>query len=50
MRSSMQKDIAAGRTPELDAIAGPIQRGGRQHAIPTPATDELVLLVAARAT
>lgn len=50
MRSSMQKDIAASRTPELDAIAGPIQRGGRRHSIPTPATDELVSLVARRAT
>ena len=28
MRSSMQKDVAAGRAPELDAIAGPIIRGG----------------------
>jgi 2-dehydropantoate 2-reductase len=50
MRSSMQKDIAAGRTPELDAIAGPIQRGGRRHGIPTPATDELAHLIEARAT
>jgi len=50
MRSSMQKDIAAGRTPELDAIAGPIQRGGRHYGIPTPVTDELAQLVASRAT
>jgi 2-dehydropantoate 2-reductase len=48
-RSSMQKDVAAGRRPELDAIAGPIQRGGRRHGIPVPNTDELVRLVAARA-
>ena len=48
MRSSMQKDIAAGRTPELEAIAGPIQRGGRRHSIPTPATDELARLVGRR--
>jgi ketopantoate reductase len=46
----MQKDIAAGRTPELDAIAGPIQRGGHHHSIPTPATDELAHLVAKHAT
>jgi ketopantoate reductase len=46
----MQKDVAAGRTPELDAIAGPIQRGGHHHAIPTPATDELAHLVAKHAT
>jgi 2-dehydropantoate 2-reductase len=45
IRSSMQKDVAAGRRPELDAIAGPIQRGGRRHGIPTPNTDELARLV-----
>jgi 2-dehydropantoate 2-reductase len=47
-RSSMQKDVRAGRPPELDAIAGPILRGGARHAIPTPATSELVELVRAR--
>ena len=47
-RSSMQKDVAAGRPPELDAIAGPILRGGNQHGIPVPSTDELARLVAAR--
>ena len=49
MRSSMQRDVAAGREPELDAIAGPILRGGRRHEIPVPATAELAELVAARA-
>lgn len=38
MRSSMQKDVAAGQEPELDAIAGPIIRGGTRHSIPTPHT------------
>jgi len=38
MRSSMQKDVDAGRSPELDAIAGPILRGGQLHEVPTPAT------------
>ena len=47
-RSSMQKDIAAGREPELDAIAGPIVSGARRHGIDVPATEELVQLVAAR--
>jgi 2-dehydropantoate 2-reductase len=47
MRSSMQKDLAAGRQLELDAIAGPIIRGGRHHALPTPATEELARRVAA---
>lgn len=49
MRSSMQKDVAAGREPELDAIAGSILRGGRRHSIPVPATEELAALVASRA-
>jgi 2-dehydropantoate 2-reductase len=42
MRSSMQKDVEAGRTPELDAIAGPIVRGGRKHGVPTPVIGDLV--------
>jgi 2-dehydropantoate 2-reductase len=42
MRSSMQKDVAAGRTPELDAIAGPILRGAEKHGLQTPATRALV--------
>ena len=37
-RSSMQKDVAAGRPPEVDAIAGPILRGGDKHGIAVPAT------------
>jgi 2-dehydropantoate 2-reductase len=46
-RTSMQKDLSAGRALELDAIAGPIVRVGREHEIPTPATLELVRRVAA---
>jgi 2-dehydropantoate 2-reductase len=41
-RSSMQKDVAAGRPPELDAIAGPILRGGTEHGIDVPATRALL--------
>ncbi len=41
-RSSMQKDVAAGRPPEVDAIAGPILRGGSQHGIDVSATRALV--------
>jgi 2-dehydropantoate 2-reductase len=41
-RSSMQKDVEAAREPELDAIAGPIIRGGARHGIPTPVTEQLV--------
>ena len=49
MRSSMQKDVAQGRTPELDAIAGPILRGARRHGIEVPATKRLVAAVEQRA-
>ena len=49
MRSSMQKDVAAGREPELDAIAGPILRGGQRHRIPVPCTEDLTRLIAVRA-
>jgi 2-dehydropantoate 2-reductase len=45
MRSSMQKDVAAGNTPELDAIAGPIIRGGEANDIGTPVTRELVAMI-----
>jgi 2-dehydropantoate 2-reductase len=41
-RSSMQKDVLAGRAPELDAIAGPILRGGDKHGIDVLATWSLV--------
>ena len=41
-RSSMQKDVAAGRPPEIEAIAGPILRGGSEHGIDVPATRALV--------
>jgi 2-dehydropantoate 2-reductase len=48
IRTSMQKDFDAGRPLELDAIAGPVLRGGKRHGIATPATEELVRLVEAR--
>jgi 2-dehydropantoate 2-reductase len=47
--SSMQRDIAAGREPELDAIAGSVLRAGARHAIPCPTIERLVGLIAARA-
>ena len=49
MRSSMQKDVAQGKTPELNAIAGPILRRARQHGIEVPATRKLVAAVEERA-
>jgi 2-dehydropantoate 2-reductase len=42
MRSSMQKDVEAGRSPELDAIAGPILRGAEKYGLPASATRILV--------
>jgi 2-dehydropantoate 2-reductase len=42
MRSSLQKDVDAGRPAELDAIAGPILRGAEAHELKAPATTELV--------
>ena len=45
MRSSMQKDVEQGRVPELDAIAGPILRGGEKHGIDVPVTKSLVAVV-----
>ena len=47
LRSSMQKDVAAGRAPELDAIAGPILRGGAALGIPVPVTAALAAAIAA---
>jgi ketopantoate reductase len=45
----MQKDVDQHRTPELDAIAGPILRGARRHGIEVPATEKLVAAVEQRA-
>jgi 2-dehydropantoate 2-reductase len=45
MRTSMQKDFEAGNPLELDAIAGPVVRGGRRHGIATSATEALVQLI-----
>ena len=42
MRSSMERDIASGNAPELDAIAGPILRGAERRGIVTRAIAELV--------
>jgi 2-dehydropantoate 2-reductase len=47
--SSMQRDIAAGRTPELDAIAGAVLRAGNRHEIGCPTIQRLSLEIAQRA-
>jgi 2-dehydropantoate 2-reductase len=46
--SSMQRDIAAGREPELDAIPGAVLRAGARHGIPCPTIERLVALIEAR--
>jgi 2-dehydropantoate 2-reductase len=48
IRSSMQKDVAAGKPPELDAIAGPILRGAQERGLAVPVTRELVQAVTDR--
>jgi len=50
MRSSMQKDLAAGLQLELNAIAGPIVRGGKRFGIDVSTTAALVAAIQAKAT
>jgi 2-dehydropantoate 2-reductase len=45
MRSSMQKDLVAGRQLELDAIGGPIVRGGKRYGVPVPTTIDLIATI-----
>jgi 2-dehydropantoate 2-reductase len=47
--SSMQRDIAAGRTPELDAIPGAVLRAGARHGLACPTVERLASAVALRA-
>jgi len=47
--SSMQRDIAAERSPELDAIAGSVLRAAGRHGIECPTIERLVGMIAARA-
>jgi 2-dehydropantoate 2-reductase len=47
--SSMQRDIAAGRTPELDAIPGSVLRAAARHGLTCPTIERLVGMIAERA-
>ncbi len=47
--SSMQRDIAAGREPELDAIPGSVLRAAARHGLRCPTIERLVEMIAARA-
>lgn len=46
--SSMARDVAAGREPELDAIPDAVLRAARRHGIATPAVEYLRDRIAAR--
>jgi 2-dehydropantoate 2-reductase len=48
MRSSMQKDAAAGRPIELDAIGGAVLRGAERAGVEAPVTARLVTELRAR--
>ncbi len=50
IRSSMQKDLASGRQLELDAIGGPIVRGGERYGIDVSTTAALIAVIRAKAT
>ena len=47
--SSMQRDIAAGREPELDAIPGSVMRAAARHGLRCPTIERLVAMIAERA-
>jgi 2-dehydropantoate 2-reductase len=47
--SSMQRDIAGGRAPELDAIPGSVLRAAARHGLECPTIERLVAMIAARA-
>ena len=49
MRSSMQKDLAAKRQLELDAIGGPIVRGGERYGIDVSTAAELIAVIREKA-
>jgi 2-dehydropantoate 2-reductase len=49
MRSSMQKDLASRRQLELDAIGGPIVRGGEHYGVEVSTTAALIAEIRAKA-
>lgn len=46
--SSMARDVAAGREPELDAIPGAVLRHAAAHGVPCPTIESLVARIRAR--
>ncbi len=49
LSSSMQRDLAAGRKPEVDAIAGAVLRAGSRHRIACPTLARLSRTITERA-
>jgi 2-dehydropantoate 2-reductase len=49
LRTSMQRDITAGRPPELDAIPGSVLRAAARHGLSCPTIERLAGLAAERA-
>ena len=49
MQSSTQKDLAAGRQLELDAIGGPIVRGRERYGIDVSTVSALIAVIRAKA-
>ncbi len=47
--SSMQRDLRAGRPPELEGIAGAVLRAARRHGLECPTVEQLVEQIASRA-
>src|SRR5881628_1118272 len=50
IRSSMQKDLASRRQLELDAIGGPIVRGGERYGVDVSTAAALIAVIRAKAT
>jgi 2-dehydropantoate 2-reductase len=49
LRSSLARDVAAGRECELDALAGAVLRAGERHGLACPTVARLSARIAARA-
>jgi 2-dehydropantoate 2-reductase len=49
LRSSMSRDVEAGREPELDAIAGSVLRAAARHDVDVPTIASLTRLISRRA-
>jgi 2-dehydropantoate 2-reductase len=48
LRTSLQRDVAAGRPSELDAIAGAVVRAGARHGLECPAVQHLMKIIESR--